>query len=216
MMSHKIKFFSAHVLSVMLIPLLSPTYLFFIILFFFPQLSNIIETKDKLLSILCIFAATCLPPFILVFFLYKRKIISTLTLDDKKDRFYPQVFACVNYVFISGYLIYKLGATSALTLSMIAATISVILIFIVTAFWKISTHTSGATGLLSISSVLIFKFPSHAFILPYFSLLILTIFLCLARVYLKVHTPKQVIAGCILGSIVGLAIFLVTHITAVK
>src|ERR1041385_7431290 len=123
---------AAHIISIVLIPLLSPTYLFWIILFYFPQLNHITNTADKVLAICYIFAATSLLPFILVFILYKRKIIRTLTLDNKEDRVVPQIFSCFIYLFISLFLTYKEGVANALSLCMIAVTISLIMLTVIT------------------------------------------------------------------------------------
>src|ERR1035437_1598265 len=100
------KKFSANFISIMLIPLFAPTYLFCIILHYFPQLTAIVNLNDKLEAIAFIFAATTILPFVFVFILFKLKKISTLTLDDKKDRAVPQLFSCINYLLVSLLLLY--------------------------------------------------------------------------------------------------------------
>ncbi len=197
----------AHIISIVLIPLLSPTYLFWIILFYFPQLTHITNFRDKILAICYIFGATSLLPFILVFILYKRKIIKNWTLDNKEDRVIPQIFSCFIYLIIAVFLIYSQGVSNALSLCMVAVSISLIMLTIITPYWKISTHASGAWGMFAIISMLYLKFPSANYTPIFYTMLVLTVGVCVARLYLKVHTPMQVLAGSIMGSLIGFSLF---------
>ncbi|EHQ29212.1 phosphatase PAP2 family protein [Mucilaginibacter paludis] len=198
---------ASHIVSIILIPLLAPTYLFAIILFYFPHLTSIVSIGDKLLSILYIFIATTLLPFIVVFILYKRKVIRTLTLDNKEDRVIPQAFSCVIYTATCLLLVYKVGATNALTLSMVAVAISVIGLTLITPYWKISTHACGSWGLFAILYDLNSRFPVQSFQPLYYTILFLTVSVCFARLYLKVHTPMQVLAGSVMGVLIGFSLF---------
>jgi membrane-associated phospholipid phosphatase len=201
------KRFAAHFISIVIIPLLAPTYLFTIIFLYFPQLAPNFTSKEQILATLYIFAATSLLPFILVFILYKRKVISTWTLDHRKDRIIPQLFSCMNYLFICIFMIYRFGIGNALSLSMLATTVSVIVISIITPYWKISTHAAGAWGMFACITVLYLKFPNPAFTVPYIIIGLSTVAVCFARLYLRVHTLMQVIAGSALGNLVGFSVF---------
>jgi len=201
------KRFAANFLSIVLIPLLAPTYLFAIILFYFPHVTDIVGIGSKLLAILYIALGTVLAPFIVVFILYKKKIISSLSLHEKKDRTIPQIFSCIIYGGICLFLVNKEGFHNALALSMIAVTASVLALTIITPFWKISTHACGAWGLFAILYVLQYKFYEYNFVILYYVILASTIGVCLARLYLKVHTPMQVLAGSVLGTAIGFSLF---------
>jgi membrane-associated phospholipid phosphatase len=198
---------AAHIISIILIPLLAPTYLFWIILVYFPQLSNISAFNDKVLAIISIFGLTALLPFVLVGILYKRKILKTWTLDNQKDRIIPQIFSCFNYVLICLFLVYKVGLYNALTLSMVAVTISVIVLTLITPYWKISTHACGAWGMFAILYVLNYKFHVPNFLTLYYIIFFSTVAVCAARLYLRVHTPLQVLAGSLLGTLIGFSLF---------
>jgi membrane-associated phospholipid phosphatase len=154
-----------------------------------------------------VFLSTILLPFLFVFILFKLKIISNLTLDKREERLLPQIFSCVCYLIISFFLISKMGISSSLSLVMIANTLSLFAITIITNFWKISTHASGALGLLSITSILFIKYQSPEFLIPFIVILFLTISVCAARLYLRVHTLKQVLGGCLLGAAIGILVF---------
>lgn len=198
---------AAHIVSIVLIPLIAPSYLFWIILFYFPQLTHIVNTGDKLLAILYILLATTLLPFIVVFVLYKRKLIKTLTLDNKEDRVIPQIFSCFIYAGVCLFLVYTEGATNALTLSMTAVAVSVIGLTLITPFWKISTHACGSWGMFAVIYELQTRFPNPAFQVLYYIILFLVVSVCVARLYLKVHTPMQVLAGSVMGVLIGFLLF---------
>jgi len=206
------KNFLAHFISIILIPLLVPTYLFIIIFIFFPHLSSITTLNKELLSIVSILVSTTLFTFIFVFILFKLGKISSLSLNDKKDRPLPQLFACINYAAVSLILIYLFGIHDALTLSVIAATISLIAISIITPFWKISAHTSGISGIFSVVTILYFKNPSEITLLLSVVVFCLSIAICFARYYLKVHTILQIFFGYLLGFGSGFFIFYFTNI----
>ena len=207
-LSFLIKDFLSHFLTIVLIPLLVPTYLFAIILFYYPEAMPVAFTeKEKWMAVLYIFAFTTILPFIVVFILYKLKIISTLDLEKREDRLIPQLFSLLCYISITIFLINKFSYTNALTLTMIANTVSVLFILVITQFWKISTHSSGALGFLTILYFLMHKFPSTSFSTPFIIITIMVIGVCLARLHLKVHTLGQVICGCLLGIAIGTSVF---------
>jgi membrane-associated phospholipid phosphatase len=181
--------------------------MFAIIFLYFHQLTPDFTNKEQVLATLYIFCATSVLPFVLVYILYKRKIISSLTLDRRTDRIIPQIFACLSYLFICVFMIYHFGMASVLSLVMLATTISVLVIAAITPYWKISTHAAGAWGMFAIITFLYLKFPNPAFTAPYIIIGLCTVGVCLARLYLKVHTLMQVIAGSALGNLVGFSIF---------
>ena len=207
-LSFLIKDFLSHFLTIVLIPLLVPTYLFAIILFYYPEAMPVAFTeKEKWIAVLYIFAFTTILPFIVVFILYKLKVISTLDLEKREDRLIPQLFSLLCYISITIFLINKYSATNALSLTMVANTVSVLFILVITQFWKISTHSSGALGFLTILYFLLHKFPATHFNTPFIVITIMVIGVCLARLHLKVHTLGQVICGCLLGITIGTSVF---------
>ena len=197
----------SNIVSIILIPLLIPAYLIIIIFIYFPQLSISPFIDFRLYMITGVLLFTILLPFVFLFIIFKLKIISTLDLSKREDRIYPQVFSGICYLFFTVCLIYKLGATNIFSLVMIANTLSILAITVITNFWKISTHTSGAMGFFSICLILYFKYPSDDFFIPMMLITILTFAVCFARLYLKAHTFTQVIAGCLLGTSIGIGVF---------
>ncbi|XRO76013.1 phosphatase PAP2 family protein [Methanocaldococcus sp. 28A] len=75
--------------------------------------------------------------------------------------------------------------------------VNVLIILIITKFWKISMHNYG----LSAMAYLIYAFTNNIWLSSLY--LILIIITGYARIYLKKHTFSQVIAGTILGILVN-------------
>jgi membrane-associated phospholipid phosphatase len=199
--------FLANLVSILISPLFAPTYLFFIILFYFPATASITGLTDKLLAILYIFLATFAITFVLIYILYKARKISDITMNNQKDRYLPQLFLSGMYVVITAWLYNRYGKTDALAMGMLASTITVLTITLVNRFWKISTHSSGVAGVFGIVTALFLKASDSAFLVPYLIITFLTLVVCMARLYLKAHTPLQVICGFILGGGSGFCLF---------
>jgi membrane-associated phospholipid phosphatase len=199
--------FLANFFSIVFNPLLAPTALFYILLYYFPQLEGIDNAHTKLKAIAFIFAATFLFAFVLIYILYKLKMISRITLDKQEDRYIPQILMSLVYLVIAIGLGMKLGWSNGLTLTMIATTISSTVITGINRFWKISTHASGVSGVYAIATVLHWQYPSPAFLGIYLGIAFITVAVCAARLYLKVHTPMQIVCGFLVGSISGFLLF---------
>ena len=199
--------FLANFFSIVFNPLLAPTTLFYILLFHFPQLEGIHEMHTKLKAIAFIFASTFLFAFVLIYILFKLKMISRITLDKQEDRYIPQILLSLVYLLIALWLGMKLGWSNGLTLTMIATTISSVIITFINRFWKISTHASGVSGVYAIATVLHWQYPSPAFLGVYIGIACITVAVCASRLYLKVHTPMQIVAGFLVGGISGFLLF---------
>ena len=197
----------ADFVSALLIPLLIPVYLCCIIIGYFPVLLNGVNGNEKWLLVGGIFLFTVVLPFVLVFALFKLKVISSLSLVKREDRYIPQAFSCISYLGVSAYFIFRLGIDNVFSLSMLANTISVTAITLITRHWKISTHAAGAMGFLTILVMLYVKHPVDAFLIPLLVISFLCISVCYARKYLNAHTTAQIIAGGLLGMVIGVSVF---------
>jgi membrane-associated phospholipid phosphatase len=205
--TRKIKLILAHTISFIYIPFLAPTYLFILIFYYFPSLAPAFGNVQKVTAIVSILAATTILPLALVYVLFKYNKIESMLLENKRDRLIPQVFSCFLYAVITLFLIIRFGHTNVLSLVMLANTVSLILISLITPYWKISTHACSAFGTFSIVACLYFRYPSVAFQIPCLYILIITLLVCISRLYLRVHTPLQIILGSLLGSLIGVLLF---------
>ncbi len=137
-------------------------------------------------------------PALLIYAVYKMKLISDLSLKIRKERFIPYCIVLSSYVIMIIYY-YRMGMPSWF-LMLVSSSIFVILIAIfITIWWKISAHMFGVGGLLGgVMSVSFFidKTNSNHLLMILF---ILAGMIGTSRLILKRHTPAQVLGGFILG-----------------
>ena len=103
------------------------------------------------------------------------------------------------YMFIS-----KIKVNDFLTVILITMTLMVLVITIVTIFWKISVHSTALSGLVGFIIGLILKIPSAELLYPLVASILLTGAVMSARLALNAHTPKQILGGSLVGLLMGI------------
>jgi len=141
-------------------------------------------------------------PAILIYVVYKLKLISDLSLKIRKERFIPYTIVLVSYLIMIFYY-YRIGMTSWF-LMLTASSIAVILIAIfITIWWKISAHMFGIGGLLGgVMSVSYFIESSNPFYL-FMALFLVAGLVGTSRLILRRHTFGQVVGGFFLGFVIS-------------
>jgi membrane-associated phospholipid phosphatase len=143
----------------------------------------------RLLLISTIF--TSIGPMLYVFRLYATDRISDLDMSVRHER-ESILSAFVVFYTLGTLTLYLTHAPRIMIAAMLGYTLSTILVQFITRYWKISTHALGITAPLVALTLLFGRQP-----LPF---LVLIPMVCWARVYLKAHTPGQVVAGAALGA----------------
>jgi membrane-associated phospholipid phosphatase len=146
---------------------------------------------------------TSIGPMLFIFGLYATDRISDLDMSIRSER--KKVFGAFVVFFVLGTIdLAAIHAPTIMTATMAALAASSLVVQIITMFWKISTHALGITAPLVASLYLFGSEP-----LPFFVLIPIV---CWARVYLKAHTPLQVIAGTVLGVLSTVVFFAIFHV----
>lgn len=196
--------------SIVFHPLLMATYLCSVLLLNTPELIPNISQKGISYLIIAIFITTCLIPTISIFSLKAFAIIDSLSLNQRKDRFYPFIMICAFYGVTAFFFIEKIKVPSPISIMIISTAILIFILIIITKWVKISIHAAAAwatTGFISALSI------SRHLDLIYFLCLfaIISGLTCTSRLYLGRHTPKEIWFGTILGFVFShLVIFLFT------
>jgi hypothetical protein len=183
-------------ISTLFHPLLMPTYGILLLLNSGTYIS-FIEPRAKL----AIFFVICTGTFILPIsfipaFLYRNVIVSA-EMKSQNERAIPLSVTSVLYLFVL-ILLWNYHAPKLIVNFALAATISVILVTIITIKWKISAHLTGIGGLAGM--ILSMLLNTSAGLLTWFMLSILLAgFLGTARLILDAHTPKQIYSGFMMG-----------------
>lgn len=190
----------AHVISTVFQPLLMPTY--GVMLLFVYTYFGVIYTQQFWLIITPILLFSFVIPGLLIYMLYRMRVISDLSLTKRHERFYPYLITLLSYTAMMLFY-YRMNMPKWFLL-MIAASIAIMVIaIIITVWWKISAHMFGIGGLmggaLSVSYFVERSNPYYMFM----GLFILAGLIGTSRLILKRHTLGQVIAGFLLGFLVS-------------
>ncbi len=146
---------------------------------------------------------TSIGPMLYVLWLYSTDRIADLDMSVRSER--EKVFGVfvVFYALGTGTL-WLAHAPSLMTASMAGYTAASLVVQYITRYWKISTHALGITAPLV---VLIYLYGAQP--LPF---LVLIPIVGWSRVWLRAHTPLQVVAGTLLGAASVLAFFRAFHL----
>lgn len=128
----------------------------------------------------------------IIMFIYLRKHGRIINSDAviKEERIFPFTMGILFYT--GGFIVFLANHVSPVTLSLWFCYISnTIIVIFITHYWKISAHMLGISGPLA----------ALTYVLGWYGLLfsLLLIGVGWSRLYLKVHTPAQVLAGALMG-----------------
>lgn len=140
---------------------------------------------------------TIVIPLLSVIMMVQRQLISSIALRKKEERFYPYLVTLLAYSF--AFILMKLTNINPLILDALTGVIlCLLLIMIITFFWKISAHTAGIGGVIGLYIVLIQAYSVNLY--PLYLLFIVALFIAFSRYILRCHTLLQLLFGGILGS----------------
>lgn len=136
-------------------------------------------------------------PILLIILLWKTGSISSLTITDAKQRTTPYIYTLICFGFWCVF-IHIIRLPKVWLVIAIGATCALLCVTIINYWWKISAHLTAMGGLLGgICSIALFynTLPTALIII----ILVLSLLLMYARLYLNAHTPLQVVCGYLLG-----------------
>jgi hypothetical protein len=195
----------AKILSVVFHPLLMLVYGLAII-FSAPTLFGYLPVEIKKLLFLIILVNNVFLPISLLPIFMHRNIISSWTINDRKERTIPLILTTLLYGATS-FIIFRYQIPFFLKSYIFSAFFLSLIITVINLWWKISLHSVGAGALMGI--VLILSFRMHAPLLDYLILVIVIGGLVLSsRLRLNYHNPSQVWLGFLSGFL-GLIVFMI-------
>ncbi len=188
----------AQILSILLYPMLIPTYAIGLLCYAIQSQTGLLASAYIGVAVLSTLFLTCCVPFSIVLFLVKQGVISDIYLHNPKERRTPYVYSFCACCFWCYFLASTLHVNWCFVAMAMAATVVLLLVTIITNWWKISAHLSffgaligGVIGYSWYMSI----FPTYLIV----ALLVVALLLMYARIILKQHTPAQVICGFLLG-----------------
>lgn len=198
-MTEKILHNLAQAWSILLYPLWIPTYGMLLLMAFFRQQGLMLPAVWWAVCIGATFVITALIPLSYIYYLYKKGVINDLYIEDPAQRVIPYRATAVCYAcwcYLIGAILHLPGV---LTLIAAGATVAILLVALINRRWKISAHLTAMGGLIggiAAYAMFVSTMPSMASILV---MLLASLLLMYARLYLHAHTSMQVACGWILG-----------------
>jgi membrane-associated phospholipid phosphatase len=180
-------------------PLLMPTFLFVLLKTFVPGILEPMGSRVSYYVLLLIFITTFLIPVLSLLGLRGSGSIARIKLENRRDRLLPFSFITLFY-FITAYLFrVKLDINPMLQEMLISISVIVLLVTLITFFWKVSIHAAGAGGLAGFILALTYLYPDQRLYLPFAGILIISGIILSSRLKLNAHSPGEVYVGFMVG-----------------
>jgi membrane-associated phospholipid phosphatase len=206
----------AQILSATLHPLLMPTIIFAIIFYIAPEaISNLDVYNNSILVgkmslkiglLLLIFLQTFIVPCVMIYYLYRFRLIKSLKMETLQDRRLPYLITIVIYTAIAAFYTYSLKQFPEIALIITSIAFSIAIVTVISLYWKISAHAVGISGMVGALFGVMIKYQSYSLAYPVIISIIVGGFLLSARLHLNAHTPLQIIAGTILGLTISILV----------
>jgi hypothetical protein len=187
--------FSARFLSVVLHPLLLPTYLYAFILYYLPAPVLSLPMQSRWIVLGMILFTTFLIPALGAYTMVRIGHLDSMEMDRREQRRLPLLFTGLCYS-ITSYLLYQEQAFDEIFyFIMVIITASVLLTYGISLFWKISAHSVGLGGALGLLILIHNIVPEVEMLFPIATGFVLSGAVLSARLALHAHTPAEVYAG---------------------
>lgn len=173
-------------------PLIIGVFLTFLVFYYAP------DTATGFLWFLIAGGLIGLVPTVFTFIAVKLGWISDVLLPERKDRIGPFLVAALGTA-ITLISFYKMDVPTEILVFLMALILVLMVVLLITTFWKISVHAATITVVTVSINVLTDC--------QYWYLLFLIPIVMWARVYRKRHTVAQVFAGAIVNGVIVYAVF---------
>ncbi len=211
----------AHIISVVFHPLLMVTYMLILLMNINPYLFGYNSIQGNFKLVLLVFASTFIIPLFGVLIMKQIGLIQSFQMKDKLERVGPYILTAIFYLWMFINLYNNPTIPRAFSTFLLGSVIGLFVTFFINIFLKISAHTVGISGLITMVGITLFYFSYGTFGLSlgdfgviHISLTTLLITIILiggivgtARLILKAHTSQEIILGYMVGCMSQLLAF---------
>jgi hypothetical protein len=196
----------AKLLSIIFHPLFIPFYMLMILVNVNVLYAILMPVKIKLILSGLVFLMTILFPLLIVFLLYKLKVIKSFYLESREERIYPLLALAIFYYF-TYYILKSFPISFIFSYYMLGSTFLTILALIISFYRKISLHMIGIGGMLGLLLGLSLDLGLDMtwFIV---AAVILGGFMGFARIQSNSHKPSDIYSGFLVGAGVMFLLFI--------
>lgn len=189
---------TAQVLSVVLHPLAMPTFGLLCYYSLFPMILQFNDAQLFLQIFARVLLFTLFMPLVSVLLMMRLGKVSTVFIEDKRERSWPLVLAAAIYIFTYCFILPVPPVPLFISLFVLGAAVAMIVALLINLKWKISLHMIGIGGLCG-ALTLIYYVMQEGNPLWLCTWFILAGVLGTARLLLDAHSPLQILAGFALG-----------------
>ena len=192
----------AQIISFLLHPLLMPTWLFSLMMVYFP--AAVLPTQAWLIIIILIFGMTFILPVLNLLFFEITGTIRSIYLPERQDRILPFIFISIVYAGITAMIFWKMNFPMVFNLMLIITCLS-LLATVATFFFKISVHAIAGGGIAGMLLAMVIFATVGELIVPALIMLVLSGAVMSARLFLNAHDAREVGWGGVIGFMIGFA-----------
>jgi len=186
----------SRLLSILFHPIFLPVY-GLLIIFNAPTFMVHLPYNIKRVIFLLATVNMTVVPLAMMPLLRYRNLITSYSMESARERVFPLSLGVLLYT-VTTVIFYSYQIPVLIKSFMLAASITSLLLLIITFWWKISIHSAGIGGLLATVMALSIRMGADLAVL-WIVMILLSGIVMTSRLYLKVHTPPQVYWGFLAG-----------------
>ena len=188
----------ARIISGLFHPVLMPFFTLVLMLQSHAFFSGILPLREILILMASVLLTTVFCPFLMIYFLFRVKLVTSLFMEKREERILPLLATGVFY-YLTYYLLKGISLSVLFSYFMLGSTLLIIICLFVNFFFKISLHMAGIGGVTGFWLGLnIRQGTPHEILLSF--LFLLCGLLGYARLEEGQHSPKEVYTGLFLGA----------------
>ena len=188
----------ARIISGLFHPVLMPFFTLILMLQSHSFFVGLLPLKEIFILAGSVLLTTVFCPLLMIFFLFRVKLVSSLTMEKREERILPLLSTGVFY-YLTYYLLKGISLSVLFSYFMLGTTLLIIICLLVNLFFKISLHMAGIGGVTGFwLGLCIRQGTPHEIFLSI--LLLLCGLLGYARLKDGDHSTKEVYTGLFLGA----------------
>lgn len=175
-----------------------PSMTFLILYWYMPELIKPLT----IVTLPFLFITTFLIPLLSISMLKFSGSISSFKLQNREERVMPFSFVSIFYGMTTYLFVFKIQVNEIIAILLASTTALVMLLTLITLWYKISIHAAGISGVVGFFLVFALKYPDSMAFYPLLILLMCAGLVMSARLYLNAHSPKEILAGMCAGLVI--------------
>ncbi len=187
----------ARIISYVFHPLLIPSCFIAVLMSLNVFFALMIPVDARWKIILLVLITSAIFPMIVLYGMYRLRLIKSLAMETKEERLYPYLATSI-FLFLTTYMIWQINISPVYYYVMLGASILAVITMLINIYWKISAHTVSIGGVLGILIAL-----QSVLLLDLLWLIAITILISglvgFARLRVGSHTQAQIYTGYAIG-----------------